>query len=424
MPLAIRRHRLARRSGAFLLLLLLAWSCAPATRQSAPADRPAGALPLVRVCLSEQLDGGRLRFEGAYVLHLEEARYDIDASVGNFQIFYRGGAMVLRSARRFFQLDPGMPLQIRATGPQTRFFFNDVPYKGDLTLYLDGRDRLLVINRIDIQTYLRGVVPFEIPTVNPEHGSAIYAQTVAARSYAMYHIDNPLHPQFDLYADTRSQVYRGMANPTELADAAVTATRGQVLVSSDAPARTEYHASSGGILNVPATRAALYDGHDNGVVYDRFRGDFNDRISPFYRWVERRDAETIFANLQREFVIDSSEVQAYLENGFEVDIDIQKRDPGGRVDEVVIRLGEREFFLEGFRIRRLLGDGEGNPLPSRLFFLKRSPRYPDLFWIVGAGAGHGRGMSQWGAIGLALKGFTYERILSFYYPDLVLQTRY
>ena len=56
--------------------------------------------------------------------------------------------------------------------------------------------------------------------------------------------------------------------------------------------------------------------------------------------------------------------------------------------------------------------------------MKFSPSNPDKFFIIGAGAGHGRGMSQWGAIGMALRGVTLEEILNFYYPGLTVKKFY
>ncbi len=81
---------------------------------------------------------------------------------------------------------------------------------------------------------------------------------------------------------------------------------------------------------------------------------------------------------------------------------------------------DQEISLSGFQIRQVLADKNKNPLPSNLFIIKRSLKNPEQFYIVGAGFGHGRGMCQWGAIGLALHGHSYKDILHFYYPDLKL----
>ncbi|MCB0295833.1 MAG: amidase, partial [Calditrichaeota bacterium] len=76
---------------------------------------------------------------------------------------------------------------------------------------------------------------------------------------------------------------------------------------------------------------------------------------------------------------------------------------------------------DGLRIRQILADESGKPLPSNFFFLNKSPANPEKFYIFGAGAGHGSGMCQWGAIGMSMKGYKYNNILGLYYPQLATQ---
>jgi stage II sporulation protein D len=63
-------------------------------------------------------------------------------------------------------------------------------------------------------------------------------------------------------------------------------------------------------------------------------------------------------------------------------------------------------------------------LPSTLFLFKSSPKKPSIVHLIGGGFGHGRGMCQWGAIGMALKNKTYKDILNFYYPNLKISKLY
>jgi stage II sporulation protein D len=101
---------------------------------------------------------------------------------------------------------------------------------------------LAVVNVVGVEQYLRGVVPAEMPAAWPSE--ALKAQAVAARSYAL----SMLKPRrlFDLYKDVRSQVYRGISAERLTSDAAIAATRHQVLTWNGAVAATFYHASSGG----------------------------------------------------------------------------------------------------------------------------------------------------------------------------------
>ncbi|HQU73253.1 MAG TPA: SpoIID/LytB domain-containing protein [Calditrichia bacterium] len=418
-----------------LLLLALLWGCAPqgTVRQgeTAPSPPESGAassvrpaasnVPEIRVCLTTSAETGSLSFDGRYLLTLEEARYQIDRQSGSFQVFSRGGHLVLSSERRYFEVPPGQELAFEALDSQSRFVWNDTAYAGDFSVRLTEEKFLQVVNQLPIETYLNGVVPFEIPSTSEDGRAAVYAQAIAARSYAFFRLANSADTNFDLYASTRDQYYGGLARQTPLAQAAVAETRGMLLTQNERPALTQYHASSGGVLNVPEDQVLTHPGNRGRVVYDEKDNLPNDRISPYYRWVERRDAETILANLRRYFAIDSLTARKWLDSGFTINMDIARRTAAGRVEAVNLQIEDREFLLEGMRIRKVLGDANGKPLPSNLFFLKVSPNYPDRFFIIGAGAGHGRGMSQWGAVSLSQRGYSFQDILAFYYPDMELK---
>lgn len=98
------------------------------------------------------------------------------------------------------------------------------------------------VHRIPLETYVRGVVSAEVPASWPL--AALEAQAVASRTYAL--ASHAGGSRFDVYADTRSQVYRGVAAETPQTDAAVAATAGQIVTYQGRPAITYFFASSGG----------------------------------------------------------------------------------------------------------------------------------------------------------------------------------
>ena len=98
------------------------------------------------------------------------------------------------------------------------------------------------VRAIPLETYVRGVVGAEMPASWPL--AALEAQAVASRTYAL--TDHAGGARFDVYADTRSQLYLGTKAQTAQTDAAVTATAGQVVTYNGQPAITYYFASSGG----------------------------------------------------------------------------------------------------------------------------------------------------------------------------------
>jgi stage II sporulation protein D len=115
-------------------------------------------------------------------------------------------------------------------------------YRGDLRWLISG-GQLDVINELPLETYLRGVVPAEMPTSWPLE--ARIAQTIAARSYAAYRL-HPSTGTFDVYDDTRSQVYQGVYRESAGADAVIVATANQVLRSGTGLVNALFHSTGGG----------------------------------------------------------------------------------------------------------------------------------------------------------------------------------
>ncbi|MGB2874541.1 MAG: SpoIID/LytB domain-containing protein [Gaiellaceae bacterium] len=113
-------------------------------------------------------------------------------------------------------------------------------YRGSLRVQSDG-SALQVVNVVGLEQYLWGVVPSEMPDRWP--AEALAAQAVAARSYALSHLHQG---DFDLYPDTRSQVYGGIAAESPSATQAVKETAGQVVLYNGEVANTYFSSSSGG----------------------------------------------------------------------------------------------------------------------------------------------------------------------------------
>lgn len=409
-------------SGAFIVLLMIFFcGCTPRSTLKTPeADTARGPEPTIRVGLADETGlPPRLLFKGSYTLTLEEAVYHLDESVGEFEVLNQEPFLVLQSKRRYFSLPNFQHLVFRPADPGQSFQWNGTLYQGELVIhYMNGE--IVAVNVLPVETYLLGVVPHEIPSNTADYKEAVYAQAIAARSYALYRIGNPVNTLFDLWSDERDQVYKGIAKIPEIAQKAVNDTRGVALTKNSQPTVAYYHASSGGILEGEKI------GEDGTVLptYDRMDGEFNDKASPDYRWREYRKAEVILNNLAKEFSLDPNLVQSWIDNGFRMTIEINERSASGRVQKMTIQADDHNFTISRDQVRRILADESGKALPSNLFFLVPIPDKENEFYIYGAGKGHGRGMSQWGAIGLAMKGQTYRRILSFYYPDLEITKMY
>jgi SpoIID/LytB domain protein len=132
----------------------------------------------------------------------------------------------------------GQPLRLNGTAvPGVR----DGLYRGSLLISASGSG-LIAVNALDLEDYVRGVVSAESPSAWPTE--ALKAQAVAARTYAI--TTHAGGAAFDQYADTRSQVYRGVSAETPNTDAAVAATAGQVVTFAGQPVTTYFFSTSGG----------------------------------------------------------------------------------------------------------------------------------------------------------------------------------
>jgi stage II sporulation protein D len=168
-----------------------------------------------------------------------------------------------------------LPSPIAVTCPSAPILWNGSAYHGTLVIRSDGH-RLAVVDAVDLEDYLRGVVGSEMPS----HWSlaALEAQAVAARSYALA----TLRPKafYDLFADTRSQVYSGLGGESAKTDLAVSKTTGRVLTYRGAIAETFFFSSSGGRT---ANVRDVWPGND-AIPYLRSVPDPYDASSPNHVW--------------------------------------------------------------------------------------------------------------------------------------------
>jgi stage II sporulation protein D len=151
-------------------------------------------------------------------------------------------------------------------------------YDGAFVLSLDGKGGVMTVNSVPVDDYVRGVVTEEMPSRWP--AQALEAQAVAARTYAI--AAPPVTPDFDLYDDTRSQMYGPVSKETATGDGAVAATSGTVVEYEGRPAVTYFFASSGGatesIQNVWYNFAPKPWLRGVPDPYDNAYGN------PYYRW--------------------------------------------------------------------------------------------------------------------------------------------
>ena len=147
-------------------------------------------------------------------------------------------------------------------------------YRGSLVVISPGKT-LDAVNHVGLEQYLYGVVPWEMPpSWSPE---ALKAQAVAARSYAL--AVRKTTGSFDLYPDTRSQVYGGVRAEDRRTTAAIDATAGEILMHGGRVAVTYFHSTSGG-----RTASVEHEWGSRPIPYLVSVADPYSRISPHHRW--------------------------------------------------------------------------------------------------------------------------------------------
>jgi stage II sporulation protein D len=274
---------------------------------------------------------------------------------------------------------------------------NGRPYRGVLELRRALQGGLAVINEVDLEEYLYGVVRSEMDPRWPP--AALRAQAIAARSLALYWAGRFAAEGYDVRATTDSQVYGGVAAEDPRTTAAVDATRGLVMLYDGRPVFAAYHSDSGG-----ATESSEYVW---GAAQPYLRGvpDPYAQESPTARWTVRVDLGTLEARLQR-----AGRAISGLQR-----IEVAATSPSGRAVLVRLHATGGATEVRGTEFRALVGVAV---LRSTLFTVQ--PAGDGVVEFTGRGAGHGVGMSQWGARGQALQGRDYPEILRYYYTGVTI----
>ena len=265
------------------------------------------------------------------------------------------------------------------------------PFRGRLDVQVVNGG-LTIVNVVDLEEYLLGVLKDEIPAGWP--AEATKAMAIAARTYAVYQrLQNPA-AQFHLRATTASQVYGGARGEDPRTNWAVQETRGQVLTFGGQPFPAFYHSCSGG-----ATEDAM---DVFGLQYDIVLGVKDDFSlgCPYVLWVERLTRQQIEDGL----------VRAGYPVGRVLAIQDLIRSRTGRIFQLEVRHSRGALVLEGRRFREAVGN---DVIRSTDFQVREDG---GAFTFVGRGSGHGVGMSQWGAKEMADLAYRAHEILKFYYP--------
>jgi len=328
--------------------------------------------------------------------------------------------------------------------------YNGKEYRGDLVIFrLDGSD-LTVVNLVDLEEYLYGVVPKEIASGHPIE--ALKAQAVAARTYTCTQLGKYEKWNFDLTYTTSDQAYGGVAAEKEDTTKAVDKTKGEIVTYDGEPISTYYFSTSAG-----------YTENSENVWTAKV---------PYLVAVEDKYQPTGLSTANWTVTFTTKQLEDILEKkskkiGTLLGLNILKKTPSNAVLELEFKGSKDSYIVTKESTRLVYGtsevrsqfydietdasvtiiDVDGN-ITTKTFsevkvaknkgseklssksdkiFVKgkdKEKKYatvPTEYILKGKGWGHGIGMSQNGAIGMAKEGFKYDEILTWYYTGTEIE---
>ena len=350
-----------------------------------------------------------------------------------------------------------MPVSPDGTKCQT--WFKNLKYYGAFMYTRKGGEDLSVYNCVDLEDYVKGVVPWEMYNTWPLE--ALKAQAVCARTYVIANIGK--HGDYDLCPTEHCQMYQGTSKATAATDAAVDQTAGRFLTYNGQLCTAYYSSSDGGATENSENVWLDAVPYLRGVI-DPYEADIAS-IAPGYNWTVTYTPEELTArlrsknynvgtiinlfvseytntgNVYKVTMIDSNGVTRSITKGelirsvlgvrsirFTISGgsdfgEIYVNDANGKISGGL----QSSFAIGGSGLTEMLGTNKvyavtGSGETAEVGTNPQSASAPGVFVIKGTGHGHNVGMSQWGAYSMAkFHGMTYDQILQFYFTGAIVE---
>ena len=298
-------------------------------------------------------------------------------------------------------------------------------FQGPFRLQRDAYGSWTLVEQVPVERYLEGVVPHEIGAGSPM--AALQAQTVLARTWALANSHRFNIDGYHLCSDTQCQVYSDPRHAGAAVREAIVATGGKLLSLNNEPISAVYHATNGGMMAAGPEAWAMQP-----TTYLRAKPDGDEGWSSRHPLPlqQRQAVQALLADRSGAYgaqhprfrwtrTLSGPALRQALGAAAEplvspLKLQVLERGASGRVLALQIS-GSSDappVILKLDAIRRTL-----RALPSTLFVLESQGA--ERWLVVGGGFGHGAGLSQAGAIDLAWRGWSVERILRHYYPGTV-----
>ncbi|TKS61378.1 MAG: hypothetical protein EWM72_00516 [Nitrospira sp.] len=368
---------------------------------------PAHSAQSIRVLLASDVQ--RLEVRAENTIWVTDAQDRAHFYRSSLRIEVRGQALLLNGARV-----AGDQLTLRAGDHDLKLWLPRQNGNGNGTSLQSGDEKaalqvsglvqlvrrgkgVLVVNQVDLEEYVKGVVPAEVNSA--WHPEMLKVQAVAARTYALYQHMLSASRDYDVAAGIQDQVYRGRQGIDARVEQAVESTKGLVVTHQGAPIYAAFSSTAAGI-----TEDAVIVWSKDLPYLKGVECPF-DVESPYYQWKAAFKIDTLEKNLRQQgFAVGTIATLTPL---------AQSR--AGRVATLRILHSKGELILRGEELRKAVGY---TVVPSTQFTIESIGQEVVL---SGYGAGHAVGLCQWGAKELAELGYSFSSILRYYYPGTELQ---
>ena len=324
---------------------------------------------------------------------------------------------------------------------------NGIHYYGSFRFYANNDGKITVINILDIDEYIKGVLPSEIyPSWNME---ALKAAAVVSRTFALKNASASSHSAlgFDVCNNTHCQMYEGTKKENQNTNRAIEETAGIVVMYNGALATTPYHSSTGGYT---ASAAEVWGGKPENYPYlTNVLNPYEDyRNVPNGKWISVIKPDVLLSYVPATYASRFSDSTLSFEydkskNGFISNMSVSD----GQGNSITLTTADkvRSFFgrlvkSANFGIAKtyvpsdtystgvsvLSANGEYNMTGLSEYEyitangIKKATSFSEVLVFDGKGYGHGVGLSQFGSRDMANAGFTYDEILMTYYPGTEL----
>lgn len=343
------------------------------------------AVKTVRILLTDNQTATEIKHSGRIYVYTQDLskKYKVSAA-GTLAVKALGNGQIQVGTLRAKQ-----PI-ILEPAKNTLFTWNDNLYAGRLFI-VPATHTFYIIEHVDLENYLYGVLPYEMSYSWPLE--ALKAQAVAARTYTLKTIENVKNKTFDLYSDVRSQMYKGGGKQYDSVKQAVDATQDQVLTYEGQLFYTYYHGNCGGGTD------DIRSWNPTAKTIKPLSGSScsTDSHSKSYSW---------------KMNISTAKVMSYAKTvglkGTLKGVSIARKTSTGRATNLTLRTssGIKQVSCGKFRLATGI----------RSCKITKISLHGQTVHFEGKGYGHGIGMCQDGANGMAKNGKNYKQILKNYYP--------